>query len=113
MLAYLDKIIAQREMGENRFSEGVCHALGHFNDPQIVQKLGLVLASNGRFSWRKKRVNAGLRKAALMALVKIGGNSVYAILKKHEHDKDPWIRFRVKSFLKGEPSPQAPPQKAA
>ena len=89
LLGYLDKITARREMGEDRFSEGVCHALGHFDDPQVVQKLGLLLASNGKFPWRKKRVNPGLRKAALMALVKIGGNSVYAILKKHEHDKDP------------------------
>ncbi len=113
LLGYLDKITARREMGEDRFSEGVCHALGHFNDPQVVQKLGLLLASNGKLPWRKKLVNAGLRKAALMALVKIGGNSVYAVLKKHEHDKDPWVRFRVKNFLKGEPSPQRPPQQAA
>jgi len=113
LLGYLDKITARREMGEDRFSEGVCHALGHFNDPQVVQKLGLLLASNGKLPWRKKRVNAGLRKAALMALVKIGGNSVYAVLKKHEHDKDPWVRFRVKNFLKGEPSAQRPPQQAA
>jgi diguanylate cyclase (GGDEF)-like protein len=113
LLGYLDQITARREMGEDRFSEGVCHALGQFNDPQIVQKLGQLLASNGKLPWRKKRVNAGLRKAALMALVKIGGNSVYAVLKKHEHDKDPWIRFRVKSFLKGESSPQRPPLRAA
>ena len=113
LLGYLDKIIGQREAREDRFSEGVCHALGHFNEPRVVQKLGLLLGSNGGFPWRKKRVNPGLRKAAFMALTKIGGNSVYAILKKHEHDKDPWIRFRVKSFLKGEPSPQRPPQKAA
>ncbi len=113
LLGYLDKIHARRKMGESRFSEGVCHALGHFNDPQVIQKLGQLLASNGKLPWRKKRVNAGLRKAALMALVKIGGNSVYAVLKKHEHDKDPWVRFRVKSFLKGEPSARRPPRQAA
>ena len=113
LLGYLDKITARREMGEDRFSEGVCHALGHFDDPQVVQKLGLLLGSNGKFPWRKKRVHPGLRKAALMALVKIGGNPVYAILKKHEHDRDPWIRFRVKSFLKGEPSSERPPRQAA
>jgi hypothetical protein len=113
LLGYLEEIIERREIGEDRFSEGVCHALGNFDDPQVVQKLGLLLASNGKLPWRKKRVNAGLRKAAFMALAKIGGNSVYAILKKHENDKDPWIRFRVKSFLKGEPSHQRPPQQAA
>ncbi len=113
LLGYLDKITARRETGEDRFSEGVCHALGHFDDPQVVQKLGLLLGSNGKFPWQKNRVNPGLRKAALMALVKIGGNSVYAILKKHEHDKDPWIRFRVKSFLKGESSSERPPRQAA
>ena len=42
-----------------------------------------------------------LRKAALMALERIGGNAVYAVLKRHENDGDPWIRFRVKNFLKG------------
>ncbi len=113
LLGYLDEIVARREVGEDRFSEGVCHALGHFDDPQVVQKLGILLASNGRLPWRKRRVPAGLRKAALMALVNIGGNSVYAILKRHEHDKDPWIRFRVRSFLKGEPLPQRPPRRAA
>jgi hypothetical protein len=113
LLDYLDEIIERREMREDRFSEGVCHALGHFNDPQVVRKLGLLLGSNGKFPWRKMRANPGLRKAALMALMKIGGNPVYAILKKHEHDRDPWIRFRVKSFLKGEFSPQRPPQRAA
>jgi diguanylate cyclase (GGDEF)-like protein len=113
LLGYLDKITARREMVEDRFSEGVCHALGHFDDPQVVQKLGLLLGSNGKFPWQKKRVNPGSRKAALLALVKIGGNPVYAILKKHEHDKDPWVRFRVKSFLKGEPSPHHPPRQSS
>jgi diguanylate cyclase (GGDEF)-like protein len=113
LLGYLDEIIARRETGEDRFSEGVCHAVGHFDDPQIVRKLALILDSNGKLPWRKKRVNAGLRKAALMALLKIGGNPVYAVLKKHEHDRDPWVRFRVRSFLKGETSSQRPPRQAA
>jgi len=48
-------------------------------------------------------VQPGLRKAALTALERIGGNSVYAVLKKHENDKDPWVRFRVRNYLKGTP----------
>ena len=111
LLGYLDKAVARRNIGEDRFSEGICHALGHFNEPQVVQKLSLLLSSNGRLPWRKKRVSPALRKAALMALVKIGGNSVYAVLKRHEHDKDPWVRFRVKRFLEGTPSIHPPPRK--
>jgi HEAT repeat protein len=113
LIGHLDKIMSRREMGEDRFAEGLCHALGHFNEPQVVQKLAQILASNGRFPWQKKRLNTGLRKAALMALMKIGGNAVHAVLKRHEHDRDPWVRFRVKSFLRGEVPPQRPPQQAA
>jgi diguanylate cyclase (GGDEF)-like protein len=108
LLDYLDTETAQREPVEDRFSEGLCHALGHFNEPQIVRRLGQLLASNGRIPWVKRRASPGLRKAALLALMKIGGNSVYAILKKHENDKDPWIRFRVKGFLRGEAISQRP-----
>jgi hypothetical protein len=113
LFGYLDKVNARREMVADRFSEGLCHALGHFNDPQVVRRLGLLLASNGRIPWRKKRVQSGLRKAALMALERIGGNSVYAVFKKHENDKDPWIRFRVRNFLKGTYSPHRPPVQGA
>jgi diguanylate cyclase (GGDEF)-like protein len=113
LLGHLDKISARREVGEDRFSEGLCLALGNFNEPRVVQKLGALLASNGKFPWRRKRVHPGVRKAALLALIKIGGNSVYAVLKKHEHDRDPWIRFRARSFLKGESVPQRPPRQAA
>jgi HEAT repeat protein len=101
LLGSLEEAIARREVVADRFSEGVCHALGHFNDPQVIQKLGLILSSNGRLPWRKKHVQSGLRKAALMALERIGGNAVYAVLKRYENDKDPWIRFRVRNFLKG------------
>jgi len=101
LLGYLEKAIAGREVVGDRFSEGVCHALGHFNDPQVIQKLGLLLSSNGILPWRKKHVQPGLRKAALMALERIGGNAVYAVLNRFENDKDPWIRFRVRNFLKG------------
>ncbi len=104
LLGYLDKAVERRDRADDRFCEGICHALGHFNDPQVIRKLGLLLSSNGRLPWRKKRVNPALRKASLTALVKIGGNAVYAVLKKHEHDKDPWIRFRAKRFLEGSPS---------
>ena len=113
LLGYLDKAIARREVVADRFSEGVCHALGYFNDPQVVQKLGLLLSSNGRLPWRKKRVQSGLRKAALMALERIGGNAVFAVLKRYENDKDPWIRFRVKNFLKGKPLAHHPPRQEA
>jgi hypothetical protein len=101
LLGFLEKAIARREVVADRFSEGLCHALGHFNDPQVIQKLGLLLSSNGRLPWRKRQAQSGLRKAALMALERIGGNAVYAVLKKFENDKDPWIRFRVRNFLKG------------
>jgi hypothetical protein len=103
LLGYLDKATGGRENGADRFSEGLCYALGHFSDPQVVQKLGQCLSPNGKLPWRKKKAHPGLRKAAFMALEKIGGNSVYAVLKKHEHDKDPWIRFRVRNYLKGKP----------
>jgi hypothetical protein len=108
LLGYLERAMARREVVADRFSEGVCHALGHFNDPQVVQKLGLLLSSNGILPWQKKRVPSGLRKAALMALERIGGNAVYAVLKRCENDKDPWIRFRVRNFLKGRPLAHRP-----
>jgi hypothetical protein len=108
LLGYLEKAMARREVVADRFSQGVCHALGHFNDPQVVQKLGLLLSSNGILPWQKNRVPPGLRKAALMALERIGGNAVYAVFKRYENDKDPWIRFRVRNFLKGKPLAHRP-----
>ncbi len=113
LLGHLDEILGRRTVEEDRFPEGVCHALGNFDEPRVVQKLGLLLDSKGGFPWRKRRVPTGLRKAALISLMKIGGNPVYALLKKHEHDKDPWIRFRVRSFLKGVGLPQRPQRRAA
>jgi len=101
LLGHLDELLSRREVTAQRFAEGLCLALGHFNDPQVVKRLGLVLASNGKLPWRKKRMHPGFRKAALMALERIGGNAVYAVLKSHEHDRDPWIRFRIKNFLTG------------
>jgi diguanylate cyclase (GGDEF)-like protein len=95
LLGHLDQLLSRREVTAHRFAEGLCQALGHFNDPQVVERLGLLLATNGRLPWRRKRMPPNLRKAALMALERIGGNAVYAVLKRHEHDRDPWIRFRV------------------
>jgi len=78
--------------------ESTCDALGHFNDPGIVEKLGELLASRSRLPWRKS-VPGNLRKAALKTLLRIGGAPVTAILQRHESDRDPWIRLRSKQFL--------------
>ena len=101
LLGYLDKARIRRATAADRLLEGVCYALGYFNDPQVVQKLGHLLSSNGRLPWQKNRVHPGLRKAALRALERIGGDSACAVLKRYENDNDPWIRYRVRNFLKG------------
>ncbi len=115
LLDYLDQETSQGEMQTKRFQEDICFALSHFKSPQVVEKLSRLLTIPRKFPWQKKKPSSDLRKAALKALERIGGEQVYTILKRYEADKDPWIRFRVKHFLQenGHPTlvsePQGPP----
>ncbi len=101
LLDYLGEGKVPRERGEERFLEGVCHALGYFDDPRVIDRLGRLLSAKGWFPWSQKAAHPGLRKAAVRALERIGTAQASEVLKRHEDDKDPWIRFRVRNFLTG------------
>ena len=104
LLDYLDRWKTLDNGQATRFHESVCHALGYYRDPEVAENLGILLGSCSKLPWRKF-APLSLRKAALKALERIGGETALSLLKHHETDKDPWIRHRAKNVLRGRPSP--------
>jgi hypothetical protein len=85
------------------FLESVCHALSHYPEERVVQDLGALLTATSRLPWRRCAPLA-LRRAALLALQRIGGDIAGSILKRCEADKDPWIRFRARTPARQPPA---------
>jgi len=98
LLRSLDDWRTKTDEKSIRDLESACEALGNFADPAVVEKLAELLATRSRLPWRKS-VPAALRRAALKTLLRIGGESVHAILAPCASDPDPWIRLRSKQFL--------------
>jgi diguanylate cyclase (GGDEF)-like protein len=103
LLQSLDAWKKRQDEKTLRGLESTCEALGHFSDPEILEKLQELLIPRKKVPWGKS-VPANLRKAALKTMLRIGGEPVAAILKEYEADKDPWIRLRARSFVQGQGS---------